>query len=236
MKIVSYNIAPQFDKSTSRLSACKVALEGEILTFEIPLYEDSEKPSPTIKDYATHSFDLNKLLELSEDHGFILISGEQEVNPSFSAEQVILATFISKSIPLQYKSDKLRLAWLITPYKGCSLEDATLLLYDDGQIDLSGLNISEAVENFRYRAFPSIDINGPFTISPGETISLSVTQAIPGTVIYLEATSGVLNKSRLSGSGTVQLAAQELDSGDQIKIKAGYRHWTGDAEHIITVQ
>ena len=236
MKIVAYQTASQFAGKTSRLSGCTVSLDGQNLCFKIPHYEDSKETNLIVKDCPTHSFDLSKLLELSEDHGYILISGEQESNPAFSAEQVILTTYQSKSIPLQYKSDKLRLAWLITPHKGCSLEDATLLLYDDGQIDLSSLTINETVEDLRYRAFPVIGIDGPSTVSPGDSVSLSVTQAIPGAVIYLQTTAGVLNKSRLSSSGTVQITAQGLDSGDQIKIKAGYRHWTGDAEHIITVQ
>lgn len=236
MKIVTYQTAPQFADKTSRLAGCKVILEGGRLDFNIPIYGDSEGPNLIVEDFKTFSFDLNELLELSEDHGYILISGEQESNPSFSAEQVILSTYLSKSIPLQYKSDKLRLAWLITPYKGCSLEDATLLLYDDGQIDLSSLTVDETVEDLRYRAFPFIGIDGPSTVSPSNAVSLSVTQAIPGAVIYLQTTSGVLNKSRLSASGTVQITAQGLDSGDQIKVKAGYRYWTGDAEHIINVQ
>ena len=236
MKIVAYQTAPQFADKTSRLAGCKVKLEGVRLDFNIPIYGDGEGPSLIVEDFKAFSFDLNELLELSEDHGYILISGEQESNPAFSAEQVILTTYQSKSIPLQYKSDKLRLAWLITPHKGCSLEDATLLLYDDGQIDLSSLTIDETVADLRYRAFPVIGIDGPSTVSPGDSVSLSVTQAIPGAVIYLQTTAGVLNKSRLSSSGTVQITAQGLDSGDQIKIKAGYRHWTGDAEHIITVQ
>jgi hypothetical protein len=234
MKIAAYNLSSLYEDKLTQFNGCKVSLNDSILTCEVCIFDTSGRAPLTIDRREKYEFDLNQLLSLSEDHGYILVSSEQRDVPEFKADQVLFSTFYSKSIPLQFGSDRFRLFWLITPYKGCSLEDATLLLTDDGHIDLSELTVDEYVDT-RFRAYQPIVINAPQVIGCDQSVDIDIVQTIPGTSIRLEASSGVLNRTRLDRSGSVRLTAQGLDPGEQITIKAGYKYWTSDTEHIITV-
>lgn len=234
MKIVTYSVADLLGDSYSRFDGCKVTLDGDIITFQVCIYAENGEEERLVERRMDYSFDLNEVLKLSEDHGYILVSAPEAVEPRFTAEQVIHSTFFSKKFPTHVKPECIRLFWLLTPYKGCTLNEATLLLYDDGKLNLSELSIDLQVEE-RYLAYQQIAIDGPTAVAAGGTISLDILQAIPGTTIYLETTSGLLNRARLTNSNTVQFIAQGLEPGETVKIKAGYKYWSGDAEHFITI-
>lgn len=237
MKTVKYDVASRYLNSTSRLNNSKANLDGGMLRYAIPYYENSSATnSLVIKEVKTHSFDLDNLAKLAEDHGYVLMSSDYKDELVFSNEQVIHSTFFNKLSPTWYKFDHLRLGWLITPFKGCKIEDTTLVLIDDGQIDLSDIIFDEVVTPEEFKPYAAIQLDGPSTVSPGKTIDISVAQSIPSTTLYITASAGTLNKSRLQQSGLVKLTATDLNPGDKIKVSAGYKYWTGDSDLIITVE
>ena len=235
MKIAAYNLHSLFEGKLTQFNGCKFSLDDSILTCEVCIFDTSGRAPRTIDRKEKYEFDLNQLLSLSEDHGYILVSSERRDVPEFKADQVLFLTSQSKLQPLRSNLERFRLFWLLTPYKGCSLDEATLLLYDDGHVDLSTLSIDEFIDGVPFKPYPPITINAPQVIVCDQSIDIDITQTIPGTSIRLEATAGVLNRSRINHSALVRLTAQGLAPGQQIKIKAGYQYWTGDAEHLITV-
>jgi hypothetical protein len=57
--------------------------------------------------------------------------------------------------------------------------------------------------------------------------------------VYLDTTAGLLNKQRVTtknGKGTVRLIANHLTSGDLIKVKCGFKYFTGTDDCVVTVQ
>lgn len=59
------------------------------------------------------------------------------------------------------------------------------------------------------------------------------------TDVYLKATSGYLPKTKVTlmqGKGVLKVLALELDVGDSITVKAGFKFWSNDVEHTLEVQ
>jgi len=108
-------------------------------------------------------------------------------------------------------------------------------------------NVDELVnaDDFTGKQFQPT-ITGPSVVGSGATETFSIqlcssegdAMALPAD-IYVEATAGVLNRSRVSldasGMGAFEVAAVGLLAGDQIKLKAGFRYFPGAFEKIITV-
>jgi len=60
----------------------------------------------------------------------------------------------------------------------------------------------------------------------------------PSCEVHLETTGGQLARSRLSldaGKGSFAVSASGLEPGERFKIKAGFRHYSGVAEHWFEV-
>jgi hypothetical protein len=222
--------------SRSRLAGAKVMLDQEGIKLSLPIYDENSDPELIIAEVREHFFGWDDVLSHAEDHGFILISAEQQPDPIFTVEQLITTTYASKINPREYGATRLRLALIMTPAKSSSVEDITVLLFDDGQIDLTDIQSDGVVPNGqRVRAANSISIDAPDSAPAGAVISLQVEQPVADTTIYLESTAGTLNRSRLTSSGTVLLNTEGLSPGDVIKIKAGYKYWTGDCELLISL-
>lgn len=92
-----------------------------------------------------------------------------------------------------------------------------------------------------------LTLNGPKSVAAGEvaTVTVQLTDSngkpLPASVaIELEASAGYLNKRRLQldakGQGAVKVRADLLEAGDSIKVKAGYRYFTGVGEITLGVQ
>jgi len=96
---------------------------------------------------------------------------------------------------------------------------------------------------------PTLKIEGPDTVAPGATAAFAVRLTDPRTgspypsvprevEIHLEATAGYLPRRRettVDGVAWCSLMALGLETGDKIKIKAGFWNFTGAAEKIIEV-
>lgn len=95
-----------------------------------------------------------------------------------------------------------------------------------------------------HQTFPVLAITAPGTIAPDGWGSFTIEaktasgEVYPHTLeVYLETTAGYLPKGRLELNGTAncKLSAQGLDAGDTIKLKAGFRYYSGKAEAMIGV-
>jgi len=96
------------------------------------------------------------------------------------------------------------------------------------------------------RAFPKLAISGPAEVAFDGSALLTVSlKTSSGTLIrdaspqvYLEQTAGYLPKRRVvpeDGNAQFKVTALGLEVGDSIRVKAGFRHYAGLAEHTLQV-
>lgn len=94
---------------------------------------------------------------------------------------------------------------------------------------------------------PKIVVSAANTIAADASMTITVNVVDPETdqplsdmarSVYIETTAGYINKQRLSvnqNGATMKLRATDLEVGDLIKVKFGWRHISGMVEKIITV-
>jgi hypothetical protein len=86
---------------------------------------------------------------------------------------------------------------------------------------------------------PITVISSKTTLNPDDTTILTVTTSDTSiTEVYAEAVFGIITKTRISltnGVGTVGLSALGLSSGDQVRVKFGYKLFTGVADYTNTI-
>jgi hypothetical protein len=96
------------------------------------------------------------------------------------------------------------------------------------------------------RAFPKLAISGSAEVTADGSVLLTLSlKTSSGTLIkdaspqvYLEQTAGYLPKCRVvpqDGKAQFKVTALGLDVGDSIRVKAGFRHYGGLAEHTMQV-
>lgn len=104
----------------------------------------------------------------------------------------------------------------------------------------------EAQIDYTMKGEPRLSITGPETVAAGDSVELvsrltsSGGKRITGvdTEFFLEATGGYLPLRRIaapSGEARFDVAALANRPGDRFKIKIGFRHVSGLAEHELTV-
>lgn len=234
MKVLAIDFKSKFDSSTSRLKDALVTVDSTGINLSIPIYVEGPDSPIQVAQLREYQFAWNDILDKAEDHGFILISAENSAIPEFTIEQTITSTSSSKINPRVYKSENLRFALILTPSKLSQPDDLTVCFWDDGQIDLSNITLDGVVvPGERIRAADSIEFTAPEIAEAGQPVEILVSYPVPNTTIYLETTAGTLNRSRMNSAGTVLLNTEGLNPGDSIKVKAGYKYWSGDAEAII---
>ena len=70
------------------------------------------------------------------------------------------------------------------------------------------------------------------TVTANSSIVVTVSSAPYIDEVYLENVSGILNKSRVkltNGQGKFSIITTDLEVGDEVRVKAGHRKWTGIA-------
>jgi len=70
------------------------------------------------------------------------------------------------------------------------------------------------------------------TVTTDSSISVTVNTASYIDEVYLESVSGILNKTRVkltNGVGKFSIMTTDLEVGEEIRVKAGHRKWTGIA-------
>ena len=183
-----------------------------------------------------YDFNWDDILALSEDRGLAALRAERGF-VRFRFDQIIATTLVERrSIQTTFPLG-CPLVTVATPYKGCSIDEADIIVFMDNSVQPVGWEFTRQIQSFtpyvQQQFVAPITIAGPGTAQAGNAVTFQVVAPHAKQTIYLEATAGVLNRQRLSGSGSVRLDTTGLDSGETIKLKAGYRYWPGDAEKQI---
>jgi len=115
-----------------------------------------------------------------------------------------------------------------------------------GNLDPGAETTYEEVLKGAGQAFPKLGFTGPDSVPANGSVSLSlavtdwagnpVNDAAPE--VFLESTGGYLPLQRavpVAGAAEVRVMALGLKAGESIRIKAGFRHVSGLAEHTLAV-
>jgi len=138
------------------------------------------------------------------------------------------------------------------PFKTCDFTQCSfrLTLHPDygliGNLDPGAEHSAAEIPTIGRKALPSLRLDAPGAIAPEETATIGlkvvtgrgrpIGDAAPE--IFLEATGGYLPHRRVqaeAGAGSFRFMALGLEAGDTIRLKAGFRHFSGVAEAEIRV-
>jgi hypothetical protein len=137
---------------------------------------------------------------------------------------------------------------IFVPSKNSNFTDYTLVMYGDNTTetnishvyssDTLTLDVSELVK-FK-NIVSNINITASKTsLNEDDSVTLTVTTADSSiTEVYAEAVFGVISKTRIpltNGVGTVNVSSLGLSSGDPVRVKFGYKNYTGVAEYTNIV-
>lgn len=151
---------------------------------------------------------------------------------------------------LKQRLDATPILYLLTPSRRCAVEDAIIVFHGvdpdpsipeelrtthsltlDG--NLQAPPMMPSLKMFLEKWLP-IRINGPDSIRADQTEKYLLTNTHGGE-IYVEATGGVLNRSRAKSGQRIQLDTRGLEAGEEIIIKAGYKFWSGISQKKIEI-
>jgi len=156
-------------------------------------------------------------------------------------------TSLSHETPQQFLrfTDKRVAAFLTVPHVEADFLSCGLTLVTDARCPVpANVDVVAFDKAQHHRTFPEIALVSPGTIAPDATGVFTLTARTAGgddypypLEVYLETTAGYLPKQRVvvNGAATFKLSALGLDTGDSIKVKAGFRHYSGKAEAIVEV-
>jgi hypothetical protein len=226
------------EESESALPNISTSYDGSALRTISPLVNGGK---------VSYKFDWSSLLSLSEDRG---ISGliSTLMFKQFYFEQMITKTLQGRTPPNKTFVDRIPIVLVATPYKGCTLDDCTVfILCDDGtthegfEFDYETPLLGHFIRGdlFAETGIPNfmdkIQINGPSTMDANTTIELEIVPPYEQQTVYIEYDGGYINKIKFKGTNKIVLDSRLMSSGDQIKIKTGYKYWVSDNEKIITI-
>ena len=156
----------------------------------------------------------------------------------------------SPSWVLRQRLDATAFLYLLTPAKSCSVEDAILIFHDvqndpdTADVDKTShrllvdkkVQIPPALESLKMfmETWLVIKIEGPEK-APSDTYVALTANCSGGGDIYLDATAGVLNRSRAKSGQCIQLDTRGLEPGEELVIKAGYKFWPGISQKKIAI-
>jgi hypothetical protein len=151
---------------------------------------------------------------------------------------------------LKQRLDATPVLYLLTPARGCSVNNSIIVFHGvdpdpgipeefrtthslsvDGNIQAPPMMPS--LKMFLESWLP-IAIGGPDLIPADQTAKYLLTN-MQGGEIYLEATGGILNRSRAKNGQQVLLDTRGLETGEEITIKAGYKFWPGISQKKIAI-
>ncbi len=130
--------------------------------------------------------------------------------------------------------------FILTPYRGCSFQECTLYFFEGADFDVTVNGqplVAEEIERLTdfLGAWLPISFAGPTTASVGGQVELTLSCS-DHVEVYLEATAGVLNRSRARDGDVVRLDLSGIPAGATARVKAGYKFWPGKVDYEITVQ
>lgn len=209
-------------------------IAGPLITFSLSLEEFIHLPG--FDSGAMMIFDVSKLVDGQPvEWQNIFVStyvGRRSVRAAVSESGINAAIRIL--VPSKHITSMRQCKWMI-----CMASADSLLQTDDSVEELAN------ADDFTGKQFLPV-VTGPSTIPVESEASFAVQlQSSEGDEIslpadiYVEATSGILNRARValtdSGFGSFMVSARGLQAGDQIKIKAGFRYFSGAFEKIVAV-
>ena len=151
---------------------------------------------------------------------------------------------------LKQRLDATPVLYLLTPSRGCPVENSIIVFHGvDPDLgipeelrtthslrvagNLQAPPMMPSLKMFLESWLP-ITIDGPDLI-PADQMAKYLLTNTQGGEIYLEATGGVLNRSRAKNSQRVLLDTRGLEAGEEIMIKAGYKFWPGISQKRIVI-
>jgi hypothetical protein len=237
----------------------EITISGDSIVINIL---DHTKPDIGLQEYSG-GFSISELLDQhSQDHGCIAIfPGQYTPNtPLIAIETTQLSlpnkTGVNTSLntaetlpgkqfagsPFSVISSKFNsytFVYILTPFKGCSKEDAIFVYRDSSNAEVTADN--QKVEGAKINSLKAyldtwmpITINGPDTITAGVKQVYTVS-ATPKATVELSADIGVINRSRVLNGGNFILDTEGLNVGEVINIKTGYKFWNGLSTKTITL-
>ncbi|TXH09443.1 MAG: hypothetical protein E6R03_16860 [Hyphomicrobiaceae bacterium] len=135
--------------------------------------------------------------------------------------------------------------WAIAVNCGPEDDEFNEITLGDGLERLDGVSIPTTGELL---VFPVVKFSGSSAvIAPNGDVQVDFhLEAADGSVItsteadvYLDTTGGYLTKKRIrtsGGQGSVVFRAEGLQSGDVVKIKCGFKHFSGTDDFMVTVE
>lgn len=240
----------------------QISLSGNVLTFNLRAGSDDSQAK--VADLASI------VASCSQDHGCIAI-GERD-GEVFSVETTALSisqrlTPTANQRPSGRSDSPLAIyhsqggvgypaLFVLTPFKGCQLNDCTLYFMDSAgettyeatemSPSLTVGNVSISVDGQTLQAqsvgtlfeffsdWIPVDLQGADTAISGQIATFTVS-AGENTEVFLESTAGVLNRSRAKNGDTVVLDTSGIPAGESIRIKAGYKFWPGKTDKVIAL-
>ena len=156
----------------------------------------------------------------------------------------------SPAAVLKQRIDATPVLYLLTPAQNCAIDDAVIVFLAvdaDTQTPQSSQTshqffVEGVVQNppvlaslkMFLESWLPITINGADQVAVGDEATYSV-GAPAGTTVYLDASAGVINRSRAINAQTFTLDTKGLLAGETINIKAGYKFWPSVASKKVTL-
>lgn len=135
--------------------------------------------------------------------------------------------------------------WMDNVYKDSNFLEMKYTVYiSENCYFSSNVSVIENKEGLSKYWLPTLMINGPDFIKVNETVELTLISSHENKltnkpiIYYLEALSGYINKKKIiveNGKATFKVKASELDPGEIMEIKAGYKFRSSVVQKIITV-
>ena len=156
----------------------------------------------------------------------------------------------SPAAVLKQRIDATPVLYILTPAQNCAIDDAVIIFLavdSDPEATQSAQTSQQffvdrvlqtpptlASLKMFLEAWLPITISGADQIAVGDVATYSVS-APGGTTVYLDASAGVINRSRAINAQTFTLDTKGLLTGDIINIKAGYKFWPSVASKKVTL-
>jgi hypothetical protein len=137
---------------------------------------------------------------------------------------------------------------LYVPEKGCAFTDCALHAFigSDYPLIANVKAVTKGVDAVMASVMPGLKLSGPAGISPEAYADIQVvatnadgtTRSSVSSTVYLEEVNGYLPKRRVDltgGVGQFRVGALGLAAGDTVRVKAGFRFYTGLGDITLPV-
>lgn len=197
------------------------------------------------KIYKNFKISVQELEQMFLDFGVITFCYNYTFT-EFKLINVTPITTLDKKNLIQYHEDLglISMIWIFSPYKGCKLEDCSIVIRHLSNIPVvSNFIYSKQISNlsdFIYKDFAWGENNYPKIICSnsakiGEKFYFDV-ETPNNNPIYLQANIGILNKNRITTNTSVEVNLTDIqDNNEDLEIKLSYKYWTAIVEKKINL-